>query len=100
MMRRKFRPTLDGLETKMLFDATPLASVPPPVGITQPLTPAPSQTDLQQAQGAVYGIVNLPAGATPVIPSSGPIAAVPIANWMIGTYDTNYYSPNAVNYYS
>jgi hypothetical protein len=99
-MRRKFRPTLDGLETKLLLDATTIASVPPPVGITEPLAPAPSPTDLQQAQGAVYGIVNTTTTATPVVPSSGPIAAVPIAPWMIGTYDTNYYSPGAVNYYS
>ena len=106
-MRRKFRPTLDGLEAKLLLSSDaisiltgappppiqngpPLQGVPQPVGVATPLTPSGTPDNLGTLQGLTGAIVNGPdfpvavGFGNPIYevalsPSGQPLAVVPHA---------------------
>lgn len=66
-MRRNFRPTLDALEAKIALDG----SIPAPVGITQPIEPAPSSADLNTAKALVPPILTTPGSPVAAFPNVG-----------------------------
>lgn len=80
MSRRNFRPTLDVLEAKIALSDSP---IPAPVGITTPIEPAPSPTDLDQASELVVPIL---VGSGDALPAPLPPLAVPTSPVVLGSY--------------
>jgi len=78
-MRRKFSLGFESLEKIVCLDAT----FPAPVGITTPIEPAPSSTDLDQAGALVVPILVGPPAA---LPAPLPPLAVPTHPVVLGSY--------------